>query len=256
MATRTVGGVPEADPVHRPGPAPAPVYDDSLPPSQERARRNYGDLPGPRRRGSSRPRVPRPGGPPPDGAVPDHAAASPVGAGAPAPAAPAPAPAARARRPLTNRSPWGRSCGRCCSSSWSSPWPSGPGGRPRGGSARSPGGRHGRHAGPGVGRGRGVHLGRGGTVRQRRAGTGGDRHRPPFGQRVPRGSRVAVLVSLGRPTVPTPGAGDTLSAYQSRLRDRTLQWTVADEVYSDSVPAASSRRSPRRPARSSPQGRR
>ncbi|RRO82001.1 PASTA domain-containing protein [Corynebacterium bovis] len=238
MATRTVGGVPEADPVHRPGPAPAPVYDDSLPPSQERARRNYGDLPGPAEtRIQPSPGFHGPAVPPPDGAVPDHAAASPVGAGAPAPAAPAPAPAARARRPLTNRSPVGTVVWTVllvlvvvavAVGAW---WTT----SGRFGEIPQVVGMDATQARASV-----EAAGFTSAVEERygndapeQAVIGTD---PPFGQRVPRGSRVAVLVSLGRPTVPTPGAGDTLSAYQSRLRDRTLQWTVADEVYSDSVP--------------------
>ncbi|HIW92713.1 MAG TPA: Stk1 family PASTA domain-containing Ser/Thr kinase [Candidatus Corynebacterium avicola] len=58
---------------------------------------------------------------------------------------------------------------------------------------------------------------------------------PGAGERVPRGDEVAVLVSQGRPTVPQPGAADTLESYQKRLEDRTLTWTVGEEVYSDDV---------------------
>lgn len=59
---------------------------------------------------------------------------------------------------------------------------------------------------------------------------------PPFGERAPRGSQVAVLVSLGKPTVPQPGAADTVSSYMTRLDERTLTGVLGDEVYSDDVP--------------------
>ncbi|MDN5683877.1 PASTA domain-containing protein, partial [Corynebacterium glyciniphilum] len=58
---------------------------------------------------------------------------------------------------------------------------------------------------------------------------------PDAGERALRGDDVAVLVSQGRPTVPTPGATDNLSAYQAKLSDRTLIWTVGESVYSDDV---------------------
>ncbi|MDN6259371.1 MAG: PASTA domain-containing protein, partial [Corynebacterium sp.] len=58
---------------------------------------------------------------------------------------------------------------------------------------------------------------------------------PDAGERAVRGDDVAVLVSRGRPTVPTPGATDSLSAYQSKLSDRTLSWNVEESVYSDDV---------------------
>ena len=58
---------------------------------------------------------------------------------------------------------------------------------------------------------------------------------PGAGERVPRGDEVAVLVSQGRPTVPQPGDADTLESYQKRLEDRTLTWTVGEQVYSDDV---------------------
>lgn len=58
---------------------------------------------------------------------------------------------------------------------------------------------------------------------------------PDAGRRVVRGDDVAVLVSQGRPTVPAPGATDTLNAYQAKLSDRTLTWTVGESVYSDDV---------------------
>jgi beta-lactam-binding protein with PASTA domain/serine/threonine protein kinase len=60
---------------------------------------------------------------------------------------------------------------------------------------------------------------------------------PGAGERAVRGDDVAVLVSQGRPTVPTPGPTDTLAAYQAKLSDRTLTWTVGESVYSDDVPS-------------------
>jgi beta-lactam-binding protein with PASTA domain/serine/threonine protein kinase len=58
---------------------------------------------------------------------------------------------------------------------------------------------------------------------------------PGAGERAVRGDDVAVLVSQGRPTVPTPGPADTLAAYQAKLSERTLTWTVGESVYSDDV---------------------
>lgn len=60
---------------------------------------------------------------------------------------------------------------------------------------------------------------------------------PDAGEQVVRGDDVAVLVSQGQPTVPTPGETDNLSAYQAKLSERTLTWTVGDSVYSDDVRA-------------------
>lgn len=59
---------------------------------------------------------------------------------------------------------------------------------------------------------------------------------PPFGERAPRGSQVAVLVSLGKPTVPHPGPADTIASYTSKLEERTLRFELGTEVYSDDVP--------------------
>lgn len=56
---------------------------------------------------------------------------------------------------------------------------------------------------------------------------------PPFGQRAPKGSQVSVLVSLGRPTVPVPGATDTADSYSAKLKSRTLDAKIGKEVYSD-----------------------
>lgn len=59
---------------------------------------------------------------------------------------------------------------------------------------------------------------------------------PPFNQRAPRGSQVAVLVSLGKPTVPEPGPTDDAASYQTKLKDRTLNGTIGEEVYSETTP--------------------
>lgn len=60
---------------------------------------------------------------------------------------------------------------------------------------------------------------------------------PESGERVVRGSEVAVLVSKGQPTVPEPSDSDTLASYQAKLQDRTLTWTVGDDVWDDDAPA-------------------
>ena len=59
---------------------------------------------------------------------------------------------------------------------------------------------------------------------------------PPFGERAPRGSQVAVLVSLGKPTVPQPGPADDVATYSERLAERTLSSSLGEEVYSNDVP--------------------
>lgn len=69
------------------------------------------------------------------------------------------------------------------------------------------------------------------TARQAVIGTD-----PPFGERAPQESQVAVLVSLGKPTVPQPGSADTVATYTQKLEDRTLQAQLGSEVYSDDVP--------------------
>lgn len=58
---------------------------------------------------------------------------------------------------------------------------------------------------------------------------------PAAGQRAVLGSEVAVLVSRGRPTVPTPGDTDTLAAYQAKLRERSLTWNIGQDVWDDQV---------------------
>lgn len=60
---------------------------------------------------------------------------------------------------------------------------------------------------------------------------------PGSGERVVRGTEVAVLVSRGRPTVPEPSDTDTLASYRSKLQDRTLTWKVGDDVWDDDAPA-------------------
>lgn len=60
---------------------------------------------------------------------------------------------------------------------------------------------------------------------------------PASGDRAVRGSEVAVLVSRGRPTVPAPTTGDTLQTYQAKLRERSLNWTIGEEIWDDDVPA-------------------
>lgn len=58
---------------------------------------------------------------------------------------------------------------------------------------------------------------------------------PPFGEQATRGSQVAVLVSLGKPTVPAPGTAESISSYQRKLEDRTLRLKEGKQVYSDTV---------------------
>ncbi|HIW96647.1 MAG TPA: Stk1 family PASTA domain-containing Ser/Thr kinase [Candidatus Corynebacterium gallistercoris] len=60
---------------------------------------------------------------------------------------------------------------------------------------------------------------------------------PPFGERATRGSQVAVLVSLGQPTVPSPGTAESITSYKRKLEERTLRLKEGDQVYSDSVMA-------------------
>lgn len=60
---------------------------------------------------------------------------------------------------------------------------------------------------------------------------------PPFGDRATRGSRVAVLVSLGTPTVPPIGVAESVTSYTRKLQERTLRLRESSEVYSDDVAA-------------------
>lgn len=58
---------------------------------------------------------------------------------------------------------------------------------------------------------------------------------PPFGERALQGSRVSVLMSLGRPVVPEIGVADSRETYESKLAERRLTSVLGDEVYSDTV---------------------
>jgi eukaryotic-like serine/threonine-protein kinase len=58
---------------------------------------------------------------------------------------------------------------------------------------------------------------------------------PAKGQKAVRGSEVAVLLSLGKPTVPDPGTNSSLQYYTNKLTDRTLKVKKGDDVYSDEV---------------------
>ena len=60
---------------------------------------------------------------------------------------------------------------------------------------------------------------------------------PPFGSRAVRGSNVAILISLGRPTIPTIPTDHSVDRYRALLSERTLTWQDGDQVYSDDVPA-------------------
>ncbi|MGJ4138892.1 Stk1 family PASTA domain-containing Ser/Thr kinase [Corynebacterium evansiae] len=58
---------------------------------------------------------------------------------------------------------------------------------------------------------------------------------PAKGQKAVRGSEVAVLLSLGKPTVPDPGTNSSLQYYTNKLTDRTLKVKKGDDVYSDKI---------------------
>ncbi|WP_296213568.1 Stk1 family PASTA domain-containing Ser/Thr kinase [uncultured Corynebacterium sp.] len=58
---------------------------------------------------------------------------------------------------------------------------------------------------------------------------------PATGRRAIRGSEVAVLLSLGKPTVPDPGTNSSLQYYTSKLTDRTLKLKKGNDVYSDDI---------------------
>ncbi|NLG55896.1 MAG: PASTA domain-containing protein, partial [Rhodococcus sp.] len=60
---------------------------------------------------------------------------------------------------------------------------------------------------------------------------------PTAGSRIQRDGTVAVLVSLGRPSVPTLPAGGDRNAVEQALRDRTLDPAPGGEVFSARVPA-------------------
>ena len=58
---------------------------------------------------------------------------------------------------------------------------------------------------------------------------------PAKGHRAVRGSEVAVLLSLGKPTVPDPGKNSSLQYYTKKLSDLTLKVKKGDDVYSEDV---------------------
>ncbi|WP_027011895.1 Stk1 family PASTA domain-containing Ser/Thr kinase [Corynebacterium freiburgense] len=59
---------------------------------------------------------------------------------------------------------------------------------------------------------------------------------PEPGGWVARGGEVALLISLGKPTVPGIPESYDANEYRSLLQDRTLVWSQGDDVYSDEVP--------------------
>lgn len=58
---------------------------------------------------------------------------------------------------------------------------------------------------------------------------------PSFGERLPRGGDVSVLVSQGRPSVPDLGEDRSVATVRSALEERTLIWVDASGEYSDDV---------------------
>lgn len=58
---------------------------------------------------------------------------------------------------------------------------------------------------------------------------------PAKGHRALRGSEVAVLLSLGKPTIPDPGTNSSLQYYEKKLTGRTLKLKKGEEVYSDDI---------------------
>lgn len=58
---------------------------------------------------------------------------------------------------------------------------------------------------------------------------------PAKGQKAVRGSEIAVLLSLGKPTVPDPGTNSSLQYYTNKLTDRTLKVKKGDDIYSDEI---------------------
>lgn len=58
---------------------------------------------------------------------------------------------------------------------------------------------------------------------------------PAFGENAVKGDSVAVLISLGRPTVPAYPANRSAQTYSAALHDRTLREVVAEPVFSDTV---------------------
>ena len=59
---------------------------------------------------------------------------------------------------------------------------------------------------------------------------------PSFGERLPRGEDVNILVSQGRPEVPDLGEDRSVSTVRTALEDRTLVWVDGPGEYSDDIP--------------------
>ncbi len=59
---------------------------------------------------------------------------------------------------------------------------------------------------------------------------------PASGSRVTKGSTVALLTSLGRPTVPPIPAGGDVSALGAQLADRTLVAVDGGDTFSSKIP--------------------
>ena len=59
---------------------------------------------------------------------------------------------------------------------------------------------------------------------------------PKTGEWATRGGNVALLVSLGKPSVPGIPESYSASEYRERLEERTLVWAQGADVYSDEVP--------------------
>lgn len=60
---------------------------------------------------------------------------------------------------------------------------------------------------------------------------------PPGGERIPKGSNVAIRQSLGQPAVPEIPASGSVQDFRGLASERTLGLRVGEEEYSDSVPA-------------------
>lgn len=59
---------------------------------------------------------------------------------------------------------------------------------------------------------------------------------PSFGERLPRGEDVTVLVSQGRPVVPDLGEDRSVDTVRTALEEQTLVWVDAQGEYSDDIP--------------------
>ena len=77
---------------------------------------------------------------------------------------------------------------------------------------------------------------------------------PATGQRAVRGRSVALLVSLGRPTVPAIPASGSLADFEAALKERTFTPVTGDPVYSDTVPKGSVAASSPAPGQVAPVG--